>query len=110
MARVINMGLVPTHDPTYGISYSNISKQLTNSNWRNKAVVRNGHYLLILKGNYNLDGKKVYRYFVKGLPNNCKPEFINLNDAICFVNEYSDQEGEYPIEHDSLWTISIPFR
>ena len=110
MAKVLNMGLAPVHDPTFGISHSNIAKKLTKSNWQKKAVVRNGHYLFIKKGSYDVDGKKVYRYFVEGLPDKGKREFIDLDEAICFVNGYSDQEGEYPAEHDSTWTISIPFR
>ena len=110
MAKVTNMGFAPAHDPMFGISHSNIANKLTKSNWRKKAVVRNGHYLFIKKGSYDVDGKKVYRYFVEGLPDKGEREFIHLDKAISFVNGYSDQEGEYPAEHNSPWTISIPFK
>ena len=99
------MGFAPAHDPMFGISHSNIANKLTKSNWEKKAVVRNGYYVYILKGSYNVDGKKVYRYFIQGLPDKGECEFIDLNEAICVVNGYSKQEGEYPKEHDSPWTI-----
>ena len=49
MARFINWGLQPGHSPGYGINHKYIAKELTNSNWRRKAIVRDSIYIHIAK-------------------------------------------------------------
>ena len=44
MARFTSF-FATAQDPIYGISLSNITKELTASNWENKAIVRDGLYL-----------------------------------------------------------------
>ena len=55
---MISYGLATKQHPAYGISHSNIAKKITNDNWKEKAIVRNGNYLFIIECDYN--GKRMY--------------------------------------------------
>ena len=104
MSNIINYGLATKQHPGYGISYSNIAKKITNDNWKEKAIVRNGNYLFIIDCDYY--GKRMY--FIHGLPKDtCKDiEYHKyLEDAIKYANQFSEKEGRYPKERKSSWTI-----
>ena len=109
MVKIIDMGLTPAQDPQFGISYSNIADEITEKNWKKKAVVRDSKYLWIKKGSYKVDNKKIHRYFIGVYPdrNSIPNEYEDLKDAISFVNTYSDSEGTYPDEFENGWEIRV---
>ena len=109
MAKFIDMGLIPIQDPEFGISHSNIAKKLTRNNWRNKAVMRDGFYLWIVRGKYHLNNKKVHRYYIQSQDKTGlrEKEYTYLRDAIHVVNSYAEEEGDFPAEHEPGWTISF---
>ena len=49
MARIYNCGLAGSQSPTYGISHANITDKLTKDNFFDKAIVRGGDYIWIIK-------------------------------------------------------------
>ena len=108
MARFINWGLQPGHSPGYGINHKYIAKELTNRNWKRKAIVRAGIYLYVVKGTISVDNtnskKCIYGVHGKGIFN---VDFDNLNEALLYANNYSDYEGTYPEERGSSWTIYV---
>jgi hypothetical protein len=56
MAKIINLGLAPPHDPMFGISSSNIVFHLTPKNWRKRAIGRTkeGRFLYVMVTNQGL--------------------------------------------------------
>ena len=102
---VINMGLAPEHDPHFGISHDNIAKRLTRLNWKKKAIVRDSKYIWIVKGSFERNGRRIHRYFIKGIYQLNNTKFVKLNDAIQLANKCSKHVGEYPPERESGWKI-----
>ena len=98
MGRVLNCGLIRSHDRKLGINHKYIAKELTIDNWKKRAVVRNGKYIYILKCKYSdsSETKKKTIYYIDGLSENNK--FDSLNEALLSANNHSDSEGEYPKE------------
>ena len=108
MAKCIYFGLARGHDSRYGIKHSNIAKCFTRLNWRTKAIVREGFYIIIKVGEYHNDkNRRIKRYFIDGYPK--KKGFIKehryLKDAIQMANNYSKNQGELPNEFEPGWTI-----
>ena len=103
------MGLMPVQDPELGVSHSNIAQKLTQHNWRNKAVVRDGYYLWIVRGRFTLKGKKVHRYYIQSQDKTGlrEKEYTYLRDALHVVNSYTEEEGDYPAENEAGWRISF---
>ena len=53
-------------DPMFGINHANIASELTASNWRRKAIVRNGLYIWVVRGWQTTgNGGKRSRYYVQ---------------------------------------------
>ena len=104
MSKLTYYGLCSPQDPVYGTSHTNIVKKLTRNNWRCKAIVRSSSYIWLVRGSYREGNRKVYRYYIKGIE---EQEFRLLSDALKYVNEYSDYEGDYPNEEDLSWTVSF---
>ena len=77
---MINYGLATKQHPGYGISHDNIAKKLTEKNWTDKAIVRDGNYLFVIECSYHGDRM----YFIHGLPSEkSKNEYHEyLEDAI----------------------------
>ena len=95
MGTIINFGLVPPHDPMFGISSSNIVSHLTPKNWRRKAVglTKEGRFLYVMVqlGRQEVEGKKQKRYYVRvhlGLPadRSLNADFDNLPGALAYAN------------------------
>ena len=95
MAKTINRGSVPPHDPMFGISSSNIVSHLTPKNWRKRAIglTIEGRFLYVMVqlGRQEVDGKKQKRYYVRvhlGLPadRSLNADFDNLPDALAYAN------------------------
>ena len=95
MAKIINLGSAPPHDPMFGISRSNIVSRLTRKNWRRKAAGRakDGRFLYVMVrlGEENIDGKNQKRYYVRvhlGLPEDrsLNADFDKLTDALAYAN------------------------
>ena len=108
MAKCIYMGFAVGHDPQFGINYKNITKKITRLNWRKKAIVRDGHYIFIKKGEYTDDkNKRIKRYFIDGCSDKkgFKREHKYLKSAISIANNYSKKEGKWPKEFEPGYTI-----
>ena len=58
------LGNAPVHDPIYGIDHAIITAELTSSNWRKKAIVRDGLYIWVVRGYRRSGDRKIYRYYV----------------------------------------------
>ena len=95
MAKIINLGSAPPHDPMFGISRSNIVSRLTRKNWRRKAAGRakDGRFLYVMVrlGEEKIDGKNQKRYYVRvhlGLPEDrsLNADFDKLTDALAYAN------------------------
>ena len=95
MAKIINLGLAPPHDPMFGISSSNIVSHLTPKNWRKRAIglTKEGRFLYVMVqlGRQEVDGKKQKRYYVRvhlGLTadRSLNTDFDNLPDALAYAN------------------------
>ena len=95
MGTIIDLGLVPPHDPMFGISSSNIVSHLTPKNWRKRAIglTKEGRFLYVMVqlGRQEVDGKKQKRYYVRvhlGLPEDrgLNADFDNLSDALAYAN------------------------
>ena len=69
MAKIINFGVAPPHDPMFGICSGNIVPRPTQKNWRKKATgrTRDGRFLYVMvkQGEQKIDGQKQKRYFVR---------------------------------------------
>ena len=52
MAKILDCGSISAHDRELGINHKNIAKELTTANWNNKAIVRDGIYMYVLKCKY----------------------------------------------------------
>tara|TARA_B100000809_G_scaffold232664_1_gene248787 strand:- start:28 stop:510 length:483 start_codon:yes stop_codon:yes gene_type:complete len=95
MAKRIDLGAVPPHDPMFGISSSNIVSHLNQKNWRRKAIglTKEGRFLYVMVqlGRQEVEGKKQKRYCVRvhlGLPEDrsLNADFDNLTDALAYAN------------------------
>ena len=110
MAFINWLGNAPVHDPIYGIDHAHITKELTGSNWRNKAIVRDGLYIWVVRG-YRRDGdKKIYRYYVrlhlvehKAL----EKDFASRDRALAYANALGSGEGHYPAERSSVTYMTL---
>ena len=110
MAFINWLGNAPIHDPIYGIDHAHITKELTGSNWQNKAIVRDGLYIWVVRG-YRTDGdKRIYRYYVrlhlvehKAL----KKDFASRDRALAYANALCSNEGEYPPERSPVTYMTL---
>jgi len=110
MKGSIYWGMQPDHSPCYGINHKYIAKELTNRNWKRKAIVRAGIYLYVVKGTISVDNtnSKKCIYGVHGeRGEGIDVDFDTLKEAIFYANNYSDHEGVYPKEKGSSWTIHV---
>ena len=98
MARILNCGSLRAHDRKLGIQHKYIVKELNIDNWNKRAIVRNGKYIYILKCKCSESSKSKEKsiYLIDGLIE--KNTFDTLNEALLFANNYSDNEGKYPIQ------------
>ena len=111
MAFINWLGNAPIHDPIYGIDHAHITKELTGSNWRNKAIVRDGLYIWVVRG-YRTDGdKRIYRYYVRIHPERENKElernFAKRDRALTYANALGSDEGVYPAERGSSTYITM---
>ena len=95
--------LATAQDPIYGISRANISKELTASNWKNKAIVRDGLYLWVARGwQRTREDKKTWRYHVRVHPRDkeegIRKDFAKRDAALAYANGLSKSEGPLPPE------------
>ena len=111
MSMVTWFGWAPVHDPIYGIDHANITPELTDSNWRKKAIVRDGLYIWVVRG-YRTDGdKRIYRYYVRihpeGKHKELEKNFAKRNRALAYANDLGSDEGAYPAERGSSTYITM---
>ena len=110
MSIVTWFGWAPVHDPIYGIDHANLTPELTESNWRKKAIVRDGLYIWVVRG-YRTDGdKRIYRYYVrlhlvehKAL----EKDFASRDRALAYANALGSGEGQYPAERSSVTYMTL---
>ena len=100
------MDFTPPHHPNLGIDHANIAKSLDNTNWKSKAIVRGGNYLMIHRGRYDQNNQTHIIYDIIGLPDNEHKQFNNLDEALDFINNFSNKEGEIPKEEEPNWYIT----
>lgn len=97
MGHLIDEGCIPVQDPFFGISHANIALRLTDSNWKNKAVMRlrdaGWLYLWISRTRETWSGVErpaVERFTVKVHGPNADrsfcQEFTDLNLALAYIN------------------------
>ena len=98
MGKILNCGLLKSHDRKLGIQHKYIVKELTIDNWNKRAIVREGKYIYILKCKCSdsSETKKKTIYLIDGLSKS--NTFDTLNEALLAANNHSDSEGEYPKE------------
>ena len=111
MAFLNWLGNAPVHDPIYGIDHANITKELTGSNWRKKAIVRDGLYVWVVRG-YRVEGeKRFYRYYVcfhpEGEHKELKKSFSKRDRALAYANALGSNEGEYPAERSPVTYMTM---
>ena len=118
-------------DPMFGINHANIASELTPSNWRRKAIVRNGLYIWVVRGWQSTgNGGKRPRYYVQihcqqttnsfrrgmrvdpsvarntelfGLMKN----YAKRDAALAYANQLGDTEGERPQERGTTTYITM---
>ena len=108
-------GLMPAHDPRYGINHKYIVKNLTLSNWKKRAVIRSGRYLYVhlykkyvpkVRDNIEL----VYR--INGSPKKHRQskDYKSLIWAIKAVNNYGNGiEGKWPRQSGGIVKVFTPW-
>jgi len=110
MAFLNWLGNAPVHDPIYGIDHANITRELNSSNWRKKAIVRDGLYIWIVRG-YRSDGdKRIYRYYVRVYLVEHKAlekDFASRDRALAYANALGIGEGQYPAERCSVTYMTM---
>ena len=99
-------------DPMFGINHANIASELTASNWRRKAIVRNGLYIWVVRGWQSTgNGGKRWRYFVQIHPqqttNSLTKDFAKRDAALAYANQLGDTEGERPQEQGATTYITM---
>ena len=106
MAKILDCGSISAHDRELGINHKNIAKELTTANWNNKAIVRDGIYMYVLKCKYreNSTSNEKIVYYIDGLKG--KNKFDTLNEALSKANNQSNIEGKYPQERNNAIQIS----
>ena len=94
-------------DARYGISHANITDKLTKDNFFDKAIVRGSDYIWIIKAKKGENRKETTTVYLVSFLRSDKDreEFNTLNEAINFANNWDEEEGEYPLEHQAPWTI-----
>ena len=112
MGKLTWFGWSPPHDPMYGIDHANIAPELTQENWKTRAVVRNGMYIWVLRGTHTGEnGKKVARYYVRVYANrptlDLQRDYLKLKAALNYANDLGQAEGQYPPERDSTTYITM---
>ena len=106
--------IVPgAQNPRFGMSHNNVADKLTESNYTDKAIVRDGEYIWVCKAKKNQgNGKKdktVYLFSIN-VRNVTNEEFSKLQDAIDYANDWADSEGDYPLEYEAPWVVrTMPF-
>ena len=58
MGRHTNFGHLAAHDVMNGIDHANIDPELTEENWKTKAIMRGGNYVWVLKGTHKDEQRK----------------------------------------------------
>jgi len=109
MARCTSF-FATAQDPIYGISRSNITKELTPLNWKTKAIVRDGLYIWVAKGwQTSREDKKTWRYHVRVHPRDkeegARKDFARRDSALAYANGISESEGKYPDEFYPRFTV-----
>ena len=99
-------------DPMFGINHANIASELTASNWRRKAIVRNGLYIWVVRGWQTTgNGGKRPRYYVEIHPqqstNNLMKNYAKRDAALAYANQLGDTEGERPQEQGATTYITM---
>ncbi len=99
-------------DPMFGINHANIASELIASNWRRKAIVRNGHYIWVVRGWQTTgNGGKRPRYYVqihsKQSTNSLTKDFAKRDAALAYANQLGDTEGERPQEQGTNTYITM---
>ena len=102
MADWTYFGMVGPQDPIYGISRSNIVRNLTRLNWNTRAIVRDGIYVWVARGQHHNNGVTAWRYFVrthgKDEYKKIEKDFHHHRDALVYANGLSELEGPLPQE------------
>ena len=99
-------------DPMFGINHANIASELTASNWRRKAIVRNGLYIWVVRGWQTTgNGGERSRYYVqihsKQSTNSLTKDFSKRDAALAYANQLGDTEGERPQERGTTTYITM---
>ena len=99
-------------DPMFGINHANIASELTASNWRRKAIVRNGLYIWVVRGWQTTgNGGKRPRYYVqihsKQSTNSLMKNYAKRDAALAYANQLGDTEGERPQERGTTTYITM---
>ena len=106
MARIYTTIPGP-QDSRYGISHANITDKLTKDNYFDKAIVRGSDYIWIKEAKRGVRRKETTAVYLTCFLRSVKihEEFSTLQEAIDFANNWDNEEGEYPLEHEAPWTI-----
>ncbi len=99
-------------DPMFGINHANIASELTASNWRRKAIVRNGLYIWVVRGWQTTgNGGKRPRYYVqihsKQSTNSLTKDFAKRASSLAYANQLGDTVVERPQEQCTTTYITM---
>ena len=111
MVKILTRLTAPAHDPIYGIRHPNIAKKLTPKNWQKKAIVRNGLYIWVVRGQQKSKDCKRWRYFVRIHSDvsmtNLQKDFSRRDRALAYANDLGAEVGSYPTERESRTYITM---
>ena len=112
MGRHTNFGQLVAHDVMNSIDHAHIAPELTEENWKTKAIVRGGNYVWVLKGTHKDEqGDEITSYYVRVYAStptlHLEKDFPEIETALAYGNALAEEEGEYPEEWGSPSFITM---
>ena len=112
MGRHTYFGQLVAHDVMNGIDHANIAPELTEENWKTKAIVRGGNYVWVLKGTHKDEqGDEITSYYVRVYAStpthHLQKDFPEIKIALTYANALSEEEEAYPEERGSTSFITM---
>jgi len=95
-----------------GIDHANIAPELTEENWKTKAIIRGGNYVWVLKGTHkNEQGDEITGYYVRVYAStpthHLQKDFPKIETSLAYANALAEDEGEYPEERGTTSFITM---
>ena len=112
MGRHTYFGQLAAHDVMNGIDHANIAPELTEENWKTKAIIRGGNYVWVRKGTYKDEqGKEITAYYVRVYAStpthHLQKDFPKIETSLAYANALAEDEREYPEERGTTSFITM---